>query len=214
MKNVYSMVLKFSVLPVVLLVICDYFNIPSALGMNMVNINYDLLGAILNAAVVIALFVITYMVIDKHQMEKDHNAKMTSYILRLSTYRKCKDLLKIVDNQEVITKYIVPKVDFSKSDVDNQIVINLQDGPFSEHPSILDFSKNGIVSHDELNTYLKIMEMYKSYISMRITFFDICNATELEHVALKQTLYSKKVELYKVLDQEIKKLQKSLNITD
>lgn len=208
------MVLTYSVLPVVVLVICDYFDIPSVLGMNMVNINYELLSAILNAAVVIALFIITYMVIDKRQMEKDHNAKMTSCVLRLSTYRKCKDLLKIVDNQEVITKYIVPKVDFSKSDVDNQIVINLQDNPFSEYLSILDFSKNGIVSHDELNTYLKIMEMYKSYISMRITFFDICYASEPEHVALQQTLYSKKAGLYGVLDQEIKKLQEVLNITD
>ena len=84
-KSIYAMLFKFAVLPFVLIIIVDYFNIPSIVGFKMSYINPDLFSALINALVVIGLYIITYVVIDKRQLRKDDNAKLTANVLMLSS---------------------------------------------------------------------------------------------------------------------------------
>ena len=105
----------------------DYYNVPSLLGLHINTVKYELLGAVLNAVVVIGLYVVTYVIIDKRQIQKEQNAKMVSYVLMNSTYKKCVDYLDMLDDQQVLAKYIVPKIDFNKSAKDDPITMRSKD---------------------------------------------------------------------------------------
>lgn len=117
-KNISTQILKCLVVVFALYIVFDYFNTASFLGFHVKNINISLFSAIFNAFVVIALYIVTFIVVDKRQIKKDQNAELTAKILMQSSYKKCIDLLKIVSDQEILEKNIVPKIDF------NQIGLN------------------------------------------------------------------------------------------
>ena len=171
-KKVYSIVCMVGIIPLLTFTAIDYLNVPSLIGLQTSNINIELLGAALNAVVVVTLFVITFTVIDKRQLKKDDNAKQTANILILSAYKQCKETLGLVNDSSILENYIVPKIDFNKSDLDSPVTMNLKNGPFTEHEKILDFAASGAVDAISLSKYYKLMELYKSYVSKRITFFE------------------------------------------
>ena len=197
-------------MPFFVMIVVDYFNLPTYVGLKMSNINNDVFGVAFNAFVVIALYVITYVVLDKRQIEKDENAKSTANILMLSTYQQCKNLIEMVDNQQVLEDNIVPKIDFNKINLDNRVMTNLQNDPFIEHTHILELAENGAIVSTDLIIYLKIMELYKSFVSMRITFFDIDKSENLQHVSLRKKILEDKNMLNSMLEREMKKLQNQL----
>lgn len=209
-KKVHLTIFKYALIPFLVMFVVDYFNLPTYVGLKIYNINNEVLGTAFNAFVVIALYIITYVVLDKRQIEKDENAKSTADILMLSTYQQCKDLLKIVDNQQVLETNIVPKIDFNKSDLDNPVKASLQNNPFAEHTHILELAENGAIVSTDLIIYLKIMELYKSFVSMRITFFDIDKSENLQHVSLRKKILEDKNMLNSMLEREMKKLQNQL----
>lgn len=206
-KDLYLITLICTIGVLMLSICMDYYNVPSLLGLHINTVKYELLGAVLNAVVVIGLYVVTYVIIDKRQIQKEQNAKMVSYVLMNSTYKKCVDYLDMLDDQQVLAKYIVPKIDFNKSAKDDPITINLQSAPFSEYISILDLSKSGFVTHKDLTTYLTIMERYKSYVSERITFFDVGESDRIEHTSLDQRIKSDKRIVREMCEKERRKLK-------
>ena len=121
-KKVHLTILKYALMPFFVMIVVDYFYLPTYVGLKMSNINNDVFGVAFNAFVVIALYVITYVVLDKRQIEKDENAKSTANILMLSTYQQCKNLIEMVDNQQVLEDNIVPKIDFNKINLDNRVM--------------------------------------------------------------------------------------------
>lgn len=211
MKNkIYRSVFMYAFMPTIIITIIDYLNIPSCLGIKVKNINYDVFCAVFNALIVIVLYIITFNLIDKRQMQKDDNAKATANILILSTYQKCLDILKIVDNQQLLEKYIIPKIDFNKMNSDNAVSINLQNNPFIEHTNILDLAEAGAISSKDLINYIKIIELYKSFIFMRITFFDIQGAKTPEQIDVCNKISQDKRSLETLLNTEIKELKNKL----
>lgn len=209
-KKVLFIILKYALIPFFVMTVVDYFNLPTYAGLKVSNINNDVFGAIFNAFIVITLYIITYVIIDKRQIEKDENAKSTADLLMLCTYQQCKDLLKIFDNQQVLEDNIVPKIDFNKINLDNRVMTNLQNNPFTEHTHILELAENGAIVSTDLIIYLKIMELYKSFVSMRITFFDIDKSENLQHVSLRKKILEDKNMLNSMLEREMKKLQNQL----
>ena len=207
-KSIFMKILKITIIPFILVIIVDYFNIPAVCGLKMNNINYEVFNVIFNSLIVVGLYIITYMSIDKHQIQKDYDAKIIAYVLMKSTYEKCVDFLRIVDDDETRTKYIVPKVEFDKIATESLVIVNLQNNPFTEYTSILEFSVNGAIPYDDLYSYVKIMNMYKRYISIRITFYDIEQYHETKHIALKERLQFDRIKLNDLLNKEIIKMQK------
>ena len=65
---VFLIGLLFTLLALILL---DYLDIPSLIGLHVSSLHYDLLGAVINAIVVITLYIVTYTIIDKKQIKKD-----------------------------------------------------------------------------------------------------------------------------------------------
>lgn len=197
-------------IPTVVIIVLDYFNLPSTLGFKMSNVNYTLIDTVLNVSVVISLYIITFFLIDKRQIRKDDNAKGTADILMLSAYNQCKELSKIVDTQSWLESYIVPKIDSNKTALDNRVILNLQNTPFTEHSHILLLAENGAISRGDLMKYLEILELYKSFISLRITFYDMNDATTDKQKEFHSKIINDKNELDKLLDSEISKLRRRI----
>ena len=193
-------------IPTVVVIVLDYFNLPSILGFKMSNVNYTLIDTVLNVSVVISLYIITFFLIDKRQIRKDDNAKGTADILMLSAYNQCKELSKIVDTQSWLESYIVPKVDSNKTGLDNRVILNLQNNPFAEHSHILLLAENGAISRGDLMKYLEILELYKSFISLRITFYDMNDATTDKQKKFRSKIINDKNKLDELLDIEVSKL--------
>lgn len=197
-------------IPTVVVIVLDYFNLPSTLGFKVSNVNYTLIDTVLNVSVVISLYIITFFLIDKRQIRKDDNAKGTADILMLSAYNQCKELSKIVDTQSWLESYIVPKIDSNKTALDNRVILNLQNTPFTEHSHILLLAENGAISRGDLMKYLEILELYKSFISLRITFYDMNDATTDKQKEFHSKIINDKNELDKLLDSEISKLRRRI----
>lgn len=208
-KNRLSL-LMYLFIPIVVVIVLDYFNLPSILGFKMSNVNYTLIDTVLNVSVVISLYIITFFLIDKRQIRKDDNAKGTADILMLSAYNQCKELSKIVDTQSWLESYIVPKVDFNKTDLDNRVILNLQNNPFAEHSQILSLAENGAISRGDLMKYFEIMELYKLFISLRITFYDMNDATIDKQKEFRSKIIYDKNKLDELLDIEVSKLRRRI----
>lgn len=198
-------------MPFVLVMILDYFNIPTFMGIKTDRINYNVFDAVINAFVVIGLYIITFILVDSRQIQKDHNAKMVAYVLLESSYNKCVENIELLENQELLEKLIIPKIDFNKTDRDNPVSMNLKDNPFSEYRSILDYSANGVLPCDDIKKYTSIMSAYKEYVSLRITFFDIDQSTDIRHKELKQSINKKKTRLINLLNNELGKLKEAFD---
>lgn len=205
-KNRLSL-LMFLFIPIVVVIVLDYFNLPSILGFKMSNVNYTLIDTVLNVSVVISLYIITFFLIDKRQIRKDDNAKGTADILMLSAYNQCKELSKFVDTQSLLENHIVPKIDFNKTNLDNPIILNLQNNPFTEHSQILSLAENGAISRGDLMKYFEIMELYKSFILLRITFYDMNDTTTDKQNEICSKIINDKNKLDELLDIEVSKLR-------
>lgn len=67
----------------------DYFNIPTAVGIDISRINIDLLGNVVNAVIIIFVFVAGYYLIDCRNIQKQKNQKAIAESLLLSIYKEC-----------------------------------------------------------------------------------------------------------------------------
>lgn len=180
MKKISTKVL----LPVLCIVgiVIDYTNLPTYMGFNMSNMNWDFL----NIATVIVLFVITYQLLDKKEMKREKNKQDISLLMLQNCYNECMDYVKFL-SPERVEKFIVPKV-FGKDGEggDENIIRNLQNAPFENESSFMDLVKDGQINKKQMEQYLQVKTKYRQYVNMRITFYDMSDA----YVPLQTELHS------------------------
>jgi len=161
-KNLKTLI---SILIVIMILIVDYIEIPSILGLDMSNMNWDFL----NIIVVIILYIITYKALDERTVQKENNKKEVALFLMEQSYQSCKRYIDML-NQEVVERYILPKMDFNSTK--NTVLESLQEIPFNNDSNILDLVKDGQISRLQIEGYLKVKADYGQYINMRILFYD------------------------------------------
>ncbi|CAI3671915.1 conserved hypothetical protein [Clostridium neonatale] len=161
--------MMITIILIISLIIFDYINLPSLLGLNMSNINWNFCMGILNIVVVIMLYVITYKKLDKRTIEREKNKKEISILLINECYQQCIKHVELL-SEETIEKYIVPKIDFNSTD--NKLIRNLADSPFVNENIIMDLVKDGQIAKQRIEKYFEIKGAFSQYITMRITFFD------------------------------------------
>lgn len=161
--------IAISIIIIIILIIFDYINLPSILGFDMLNINWNLCMLILNNVVVIMLYVITYKTLNERTIEREKNKNEISILLIKECYQECKNYVEFL-NQKTVEEYIVPKIDFDSTD--NKIISNLKDSPFINENIIMDLVKDGQITKQQIERYFKIKGIFSQYITMRITFFD------------------------------------------
>lgn len=156
--------------------IIDYINLPTALGLDMFNINWDFYMGLLNIAAVLIVFIITFQTLNRreikiHEKEIEHekNKYKISLLLLQDFYEKCLDYINFL-NEENVNKYIVPKIDFNSTNP--TIISNFQNAPFQNEAHFMDFVKEGQITSKQIAAYLQIKKRFTQYVSMRIIFFD------------------------------------------
>lgn len=201
-----------TIIPILLFaayVVVDYLNVPQLLGVSSNRINMGFFDVFLNSVIVIVLYIITYLFVDRRQIQKDANAKGTADVLLLYTYKECLDNLKIVRNRQWVEKFIIPKVDGNKPANEDKIISNFQRNPFSSKVELLELSKGGYVEKTALATYLHIEKEYKYIISSKIIFYDLVHPETEEQQALFQDITHRNDDLISLLRKEVKRLEET-----
>lgn len=148
--------------------IFDYCNLPSIL-FNMSNINANFH----TNAITVLLFLITYFLINKRDVDTKGNQRKTAISMLIYTYDACKEYPSLFESDEKFLRLTVSKCDFNKPMTENKVAVYLQNYPFDYHNMICEFAKNGIISNKEFSNYLEVRKCYQNCISMKITFFDV-----------------------------------------
>ena len=171
-KKKITKIIAISILSIILYIILDFVNILSLLSIPAENLNKDVLSLIVNSTIVILLYIISYYLIDKKSITKDKNKTTVANILIIKTMEECKDSIKLLNQTQMVKKYIVPKVDFNKTDNENKVVYNIQNYPFDTYDDVFSLAKDGYVNKEIFNMYLDIRKEYRFIVSSKITFFD------------------------------------------
>lgn len=199
MKDVKKTI-TISILLVLVITMLDYINLPTILGLNISNINWDFYMGLLNIIAVLVVFVITFQTLNQREIkihekeiEREKNKYGISLLLLESCYDECLNYIKFL-NKEHVDKYIVPKVDFDSTNP--SIISNLQSAPFENEGYFMDFVKDGQITDRQIEGYLQVKSKYRQYVNMRIIAFDAPHIYEpLEN------------ELLRLLDSEVKGIQ-------
>ena len=211
MKNKKDMVLLKVVciflISTIVVLILDYFNIFNFITKNL---NFDFLNIFINSIIVIFIFVITYILVEQKSFDIQKNIEqkkikvLVTLILRM--YYKCIENINLLQNQELLEKYIIPKCDFNSTN--DPFVNNFKNYPFDFENRVIDLMQTGIMDVEYLDNYLIIKDLYRKYIDMRITFFDIKNSNIKDRDELLNLIDVDKNDLTRKLKHEINKLLK------
>ena len=175
--------------------IVDYLNIPTLLNIHINNINENLLNIFINSIVVIILYLITYLTIDKRSIEKSKNKQDIYKQILINMYTECIETINLLHDKSILNK-VVNQVDGNAPIIENKIVNNLINLPFESKETILDFAKSGEIDVNTLQRFLDIQSDYRKYINMLIICFD-----------KQEYIVPLKLDLLKKLNKEISMLQ-------
>lgn len=193
-KNTKKYILIFIIFTLVYLII-DYLNLPTLLNIYIDNINSNLLDIFINSIIVIILYLITYLTIDKRTIEKSKNKKDIYKQILINMYSECIQTLNLIHDENILNK-IIKQVDGNAPIIENKIVNNLMNLPFENKDTILDFAKSGEIDVNTFQRFLNIQLDYRKYINMLIICFD-----------RQEYIKTLKVELLKKLNKEVELLK-------
>lgn len=155
-----------------LLIIADYYNFPSSLGIDVPSMNWDFLSLAIGNGLAIVLYLVTYLLIDQRQIKREENQLRNIRRILIDTYVQCQEQVEMLDDESILTS-IAHKCNFDIPYFQDPIFTKIHNMPFELDQYILDASNNGVIREDEFEAYLDIRMEYKVYITNKITFFDI-----------------------------------------
>lgn len=156
-KKVPITVIILSIAVIILCLVFDYFNLPTKMGINVSIINMDFWGILLGNGIVIALFIITFSLFDKRNLEKEKLADYAGAVLLTDTYRRCETFLPILKRFLEIDE--TDKKLFSEDICD--FIIN---EPFKNNDKIFESLGNGHISRKHYETYTVIKRNYETLV--------------------------------------------------
>ena len=183
----------------IVIIILDCENVPTLLGLNISNINWNFW----NTISVIIIFIVTYITLNIREIEiqereiiREKNKQDISLLILINCYEECKKYINMISD-EIVNKYIIPKIDFNAKK--SIIITNIQNAPFDNDNVVIDLGKDGQLSKEQVSNYFVIKDKFKQYINFRIIFYDCPN----EYNYLKE-------ELLRLLNNEISRLSNYL----
>lgn len=170
-----------------ILFIADYFNLFNLLGLHINRINFDFW----NLFIVVVLYIITYIAIDKRDnLRKDNQEKIAKILLK-DSYNLCNEYTNILDSE--LFKSKVPE-NFPGNDTvcDNPVYLNIKNAPFIHEDILMDFATDGVIAENDLQNYLNLKYAYQKFFTMVVVFYDIDHIT---NPIKKEVLHYAKVNL-------------------
>lgn len=142
----------------------DYFNIPTAIGIEVSRFNMDVLGIIVNAVVAVAIFALGYHLVEQWNVKKLINQKVLAESALYRCYKSClyfSNLLeKYCDKNNPLTfKNYSEMMEF----------ISLFDArPFDEETIIQQYLSEGLLTKEQTDNYLSIKNAYKTFVFLKL----------------------------------------------
>lgn len=155
-----------------LLIIADYLNFPSYLGIDVPAMNWDFLSLVIGNSLVVILYIVTYLLIDHREIQRANNQVRNTRNILIAIYRQCREQIEDLDNSRM-RALIAKKCNFDIPRFQEPFFLQIQESPFELEQYIMDASNNGVLTDREFQAYLSIRREYKEYVSNRITFFDV-----------------------------------------
>lgn len=151
--------------------IIDYFNIPTILGFNASKINWDIATLIVGNTIVVGLYLLTYLIVNKTQVKKEKNKKKLAETLLLDTYNQCQESISLLKDKNC-RDITVTHCDFSKPVFEDVVMQQQINYPFANKDTIFDYAKEGIISNEAFKDFLDVQKLFRKYVITRLTFFD------------------------------------------
>lgn len=194
-KNIIKKPILYILLIMIILLIIDYFNLPSHIGINLNNFNLDFI----NLMIIVLIFIFTYLLIDSRQIEKEKNKTSVCILIMINSYKEC------ISNVDMMTDDIFSIVmldfDHNKLIYENKKFDNLQKSPFKNEEMLSSLLAQGQIDINKYEKYLEIKSAYLKYFSSRAVFPDCPD------------LYnSNKEKFLKITKNEINDLYDNMNI--
>ena len=187
-KTPVTIIVAVTVILLISYLIIDYFNIPTALGIDISRINIDLLGNVIN--VVIAIFVSGYCLIDRWNVKKVNNQKAIAESVLHSIYKNCLLYVEYLDQPQIV-KTLIEQTDFDKRYHelnDPSPHMRYAQIPFTSESSLLPYFQDGILDKESFDTYQSIKQAFTDYVFARVIFFDAPEKYETMHSKVVQLL--------------------------
>lgn len=189
-KTPVTIIVAVTVILLISYLIIDYFNIPTALGMDISRINIDLLGNVINTVIAIFVFVSGYCLIDRWNVKKVNNQKAIAESVLHSIYKDCLLYVEYLDQPQIIKK-LIEETDFNRryNELDDPSPdMRYAQIPFTSEPSLLSYFQDGILDKECFDTYQSIKQAFKSYVFVRVILFDAPEKYQTMHSEVVQLL--------------------------
>ncbi len=161
--KVIAVIAAFLILSAIIAVV-DYNNCFSGLGHNITNYNFDVLSIVIGNGVVVVLFVITFILLDRRNIQKEENKRKVALIMLKSIYTHCSEMIEKFDDHKFWVDVVSPST-FEKAEAREAKKNHFSRLPFFENnESILSFSQDGILHGDEIDRYIQVKKLYTEYI--------------------------------------------------
>ena len=105
-KTTVSTIIVVTTILLIIYLMADYFNIPTALGINVSRINVDFLGNVMNAVIAIFVFASGYYLIDQWNVQKQENQRAIAKSLLFSIYSECLTCVKMLEYPQTVEKLV------------------------------------------------------------------------------------------------------------
>lgn len=142
----------------------DYFNIPTAIGIEVSRFNMDALGIIVNAVVAVAIFALGYHLVEQWNVKKLANQKALAESALYRCYKSClyfSNLLeKYCDKNNPLT--------FTNHSEMLEFISLFDTRPFDEETIIQQYFSEGLLAKEQADNYLSIKDAYKTFVFLKL----------------------------------------------
>lgn len=171
MKNRIPRVIATCILLNTVYLLLDIFNVPSRMGIDIPSVNWDSAALVVGNIIVIGLFMVTYFLLDKRNVEKENNQREIAKRMLLTMYDSCVEMAELFEDEDNRAQAI-KHCDFNKLEFEDAVMSTYLNLPFEHHDAVLDFATAGVISAEEFEDYMKIQKQYKAHVNLRIILFD------------------------------------------
>lgn len=165
--------------------VVDYFNLPSIIGLNMKNINYDIQNIVVSIITTFGLFIITYLLIERHNIRRQRNQyEIAKYNLQL-VYMTCERLINQLDNEDK---------EFLKKE--GKAIANIYENqPFNDDQLIMQLGVDGAIPFFWTERYLKVKANYTLYVKLFVFSDENIKANDPIRKSLMRKIHDAQKEL-------------------
>lgn len=157
-------------LAIMIILLLSVFDVPSKIGLSCNDINWGIQGTLIGAIITIGLFVLTYLLIQRRDLQRQGNKQDIALFLLKHTYEDCLKSIQILENEKVF-EAILRKTNFDAYSNDTPVG-KLIKTSFPNESMIMQLGMEGVLTATQIETYLSVKDYYTQYMTTKVTFFD------------------------------------------